>query len=153
MKTQPILIVRTVSVEKLSLLLDLCRQRWPEHPIWLVSSPNRVKELEDDARISKVIAHSLGPSGFDQPFVIEDTPEAVVFPLGNRRGGGYGNVFATFGSLKPGQFFLAPFGRELRPVSPLVLKVKYLIERGLHIVLDPLGKLTARRLYSRCGLS
>ncbi len=153
MNPKSILIVRTVSVEKLSPLLDLCRQRWPEHPIWLISSPNRVKELEDDARINKVIAHSLGPGGFEQPFAIEDTLEAVVFPLGNRRGGGYGNVFATFGSLRPGQYFLAPYGRELRPVSPIVLKVKYLIERGLQIVLDPLGKLTARRLTFRCGLS
>ena len=64
----------------------------------------------------------------------------------------YGNVFATFGGLRPGQFFLVPYGRELRPVSPLVLKVKYLIERGLQKVLAPLGKLTARRLTSRCGL-
>ena len=153
MNPKSILIVRTISVEKLSPLLDLCRQRWPEHPLWLVSSPNRVKELEDDARIGKVIPRTLGPGGFEQPFVIEDTPKAVIFPLGNRRGGGYGNVFAAFVGLRTGQFFLAPYGRELRPVSPIVLKVKCLIERVLQKALTPLGKLTARRLTSRYGLS
>jgi len=119
-------------------------KRWEDNPD---------EELEDDTRISKVIPRINGSNGFEQPFIIEDIPEAVIFPLGNNSGSGYGNVFATFGGLRPGQFFLAPYGRELRPVSPLTLRVKYLIERGLQKALAPLGILTARRLTSRIGLS
>ena len=87
-----VLIVRTVSVEKLSGVLDACTASWPGHPLVVVSSPGREGELHADSRIAEVVTYAIGPAGFSTPITYPARLAAVVVPVANRGGSGYANV-------------------------------------------------------------
>jgi hypothetical protein len=114
----PILIVRTVSVEKLSPVLDACRAQWPEHPLFVVTTAARAGELRADPRIAEVISHggAVG-GGFDAPIASEHALEAVVVPVANRGGSGYANVLQACRNLRARTWFLARYSRELVELS------------------------------------
>lgn len=114
----PILIVRTVSVEKLSPVLDACRSHWPENPLIVVTSPARGSELRTDPRITEIIPYSTGTSGFEEPIRCEHALEAVVVPVANRGGSGYANVLRACRRLNARTWFLASHARELTELSP-----------------------------------
>ena len=60
-----VLILRTVSVEKLDGVLVACAERWPAARLLVLSNPGRKAELETDPRVAEVISVDLGPAGFD----------------------------------------------------------------------------------------
>lgn len=109
----PILVVRTVSVEKLSPVLDACRTRWPHSPIFVVTNPARGSELRTDTRIAEIIPYATGAEGFVTPITCDHTLEAVVVPVGNRGGSGYANVMRACRALRARTWFLASYSREL----------------------------------------
>jgi hypothetical protein len=113
----PILIVRTVSVEKLSPVLDACRVRWPEHPLLVVTNVARGSELRSDTRIAEIIPYATGAAGFVSPIVCEHALEAVVVPVGNRGGSGYANVLRACRALRARTWFLASYSRMLVQLS------------------------------------
>lgn len=89
--SSPIVIFRTVSVEKMSPVLNACQERWLDHPIWIVTSRNRVEEMERDVRVERSIPFD-GAMGFERPFSLDAKAEAVVVPTANKWATGYGNV-------------------------------------------------------------
>jgi len=109
----PILIVRTVSVEKLAPVLDACEARWPGHPLMVVTSPARGSELRTDPRITEIVPYATGAAGFVDPIICEHALEAVVVPVANHRGSGYANVMRACRSLDARSWFLASYAREL----------------------------------------
>lgn len=109
----PILVVRTVSVEKLSPVLDACRARWPHHPILVVTNATRGSELRTDGRIAEIIPYATGAEGFVAPIPCDHQLEAVVVPIGNRDGSGYANVLRACRGLRARTWFLASYSREL----------------------------------------
>lgn len=136
---KPILVVRSVSLEKLSAVLNACIYKWPEHPVYVVSSLNRIAELELDDRVNKALACEVGAEGFRKPFAWDEPLEAVVFPIGNRSGGGYANVFKAFSQLKTKAFYCAAFCQELYPMSTFRLLLKCAVELSLEKLFVPLG--------------
>ena len=148
----PVLILRTVSVEKLSSALDLAGDRWPGHPLAVATSVNRLTELSDDPRIDRLYAIETGTGGFERPLKLEETFEAIVFPLGNAHGSGYGNVFRACRRLSAKSFYISPYCRELRYAGFFRLKLKYLIENILENVLAVVGRFGAWRLMRQFDL-
>ena len=116
--TLPILIVRTVSVEKLSPVLDACGARWPEHALIVVTSPARGSELRTDPRITEIIPYSTGTEGFVAPIPCEHAIEAVVVPVANHGGSGYANVMRACRGLDTRSWFLASYARNLQQFTP-----------------------------------
>jgi hypothetical protein len=117
MMNAPILIVRTVSVEKLSPVLDACRARWPHHPLLVVTNAARGSELRTDARIAEIIPYATGAEGFVAPIPCDHELEAVVVPVGNRGGSGYANVLRACRALRTRTWFLASYSRDLLELS------------------------------------
>ncbi|HLP07708.1 MAG TPA: hypothetical protein VK178_06050 [Opitutaceae bacterium] len=113
----PVLIVRTVSVEKLSAVLDACRSRWPEHPLVVVTNPGRLGELRADPRIAEVVSYATGADGFSEAIEYPEPLAAVVVPVGNRDGSGYANVMRACCGLRPASWYLASYSRTLIPVT------------------------------------
>ncbi len=143
---KPILIVRTVSVEKISEALDLCLEKWPGHPLIVATTANRSKELANDNRIDRLEIVDTGPRGYDRIFHLEEHLEAVVFPIGNKNGSGYGNVFRAFSSLCARNFYMSPYCRDFRSMGRLRLKLKYGTELALEELLSVFGRIWAQRL-------
>ena len=140
---KPILVVRSVSIEKLSAVLDACVQEWPGHPVYVVSSPNRIVELELDERVDKALPYIVGASGFRKPFAWAEALEAVVFPVGNRYGGGYANVFKAFSRLKAKSFYRAAYSKELFRMRAFTLPLKYNVELFLEKLFVPFGVISS----------
>ena len=110
--------MRTVSVEKLSPVLDACRARWPQHPLLVVTNAARGSELRSDPRITEIIPYATGAEGFGTPIPCDHELEAVVVPVGNRGGSGYANVMRACRALRTCSWFLASYSRDLRELSP-----------------------------------
>ncbi len=127
----PILIVRTVSVEKLSAVLEACRTRWPEHPLVVVTNPGRVGELRTDPRIAEVRALAVGSGGFGEAITYPERLAAVVVPVGNRNGSGYANVLRACRTLRADGWFLASYAQTLRPLTRWGWSWRWRLELGL----------------------
>jgi hypothetical protein len=127
----PILIVRTVSVETLSPVLDACAARWPGHPLIVVSSPGRSSELRTDPRVTEIIPYATGAEGFAAPIVCEHALEAVVVPVANRGGSGYANVMRACRALDTRTWWVASYARELLELSPAAWSRRWRVEAML----------------------
>lgn len=143
MNTAPVLIIRTVSVEKLSPVLDACRARWPENPLIIVTSPARGSELRTDPRITEIIPYPTGASGFEEPIRSEHALEAVVVPVANRSGSGYANVMRACRRLNARSWYLASYSRELRALSRQAWSCRWRVELGLQTTARWIGWLWA----------
>ena len=137
----PILIIRTVSIEKLSSVIDACHTRWPGHPIVVVSNPGRIGELRLDPRIEDIIPYFMGLKGFDKPILISTKFEAVVVPIANRRGSGYANVLRACRKLKASTWFLASYSRQLKSISRFKLSLFWRTELALGYFTHWLGRI------------
>jgi hypothetical protein len=126
-----ILIFRTVSIEKLDIVLDQCRSNWPKDHLVVISSPNRYSELIGDHRISKVITLSAGQNGFSQQLNLKSKFKALVIPINNQYGSGYGNVFSAGISCAAEKYYLMPYATRLNQVSITTLKFYQTMERIL----------------------
>lgn len=147
----PILIVRTVSVEKLAPVLDACRARWPHHPLIVVTSPARGSELRTDPRIAEIIPYATGAAGFVAPIRCDHVLEAVVVPVGNRGGSGYANVLRASRELRARTWFLASFSRDLQELSAAAWRWRWQREVLLQIPAHWLGSLWAWWWLRRSG--
>ena len=113
----PILIVRTVSVEKLSSVFDSCAMRWPRHPVLVVTSPTRYDELRADSRISEIVLYATRTTGFSEPIACDRELEAVIVPVANRGGTGYANVMRACQNLNTRSWFLASSCRDFTELT------------------------------------
>lgn len=127
----PVLIVRTVSVEKLAPVLTTCAKKWPQHPLVVVSSPARGSELQTDPRITEIIPYATAAEGFIHPIQCEHALEAVVVPVANRGGSGYANVMRACQHLQTRRWFLASFAQELQELAPFTWKRRWRTESVL----------------------
>ncbi len=152
MNKKAVLIIRTVSVEKLSKALDLAGERWPDHPLAVASSINRLNELSDEPRIDHLYGIETGTGGFEVPLVLDETFEAIVFPVGNAHGSGYGNVFWACRSLSAKSLYISSYCQDLRVIGAFRLKLKCLIEKFLEDILTVIGAIGARRLIRQFDL-
>lgn len=140
----PILIVRTVSVEKLSPVLDACRARWPQHPLLVVTNAVRGSELRSDSRIAEIIPYATGAEGFVASIPCDHALEAVVVPIGNHGGSGYANVLRACRDLRSRTWFLAAYSRELNELSARQWNRRWRRELALQIPARWLGACWAR---------
>jgi hypothetical protein len=145
----PVLIFRTVSIEKMDAVLAACRARWPQAPLAVLSSPNRKAELLADPRVAEVVSVVLGPEGFPPRLGLSRRFAAVVVPLGNRRGSGYANVFTAARSCSTGGHFLARYCAELQSVSRTGLWLRSTAETLLLALALPFAWLAAALLVPR----
>lgn len=127
----PILIVRTVSVEKLAPVLDACAARWPGHPLLVVTSPARGSELRLDPRITEIVPYATGAAGFEEAIICEHQIEAVVVPVANRGGSGYANVMRACRGLDARRWFLASYARNLTELTRAAWNRRWRCERLL----------------------
>jgi hypothetical protein len=112
-----LLIARTVSVEDLGPLLDACRDRWPSARCCVLTSPNRRDELSSDPRIDEVIDYSTTTAGFAIPWNDGRDYAALVVPVRNSEGWGYGNVWEALAGVSAASHWMAAWGQKLSPVS------------------------------------
>ena len=112
-----ILIIRTVNIEELGPLIDTCRARWPTARLCVLTSPNRREELSPDPKIDEVIDYRMTPSGFESPWNDGRRYRALVVPIRNSRGWGYGNVWKAISSVAAESFWVAAWGQKLIPVK------------------------------------
>jgi hypothetical protein len=136
----PILIVRTVSVEKLSPVLDACAARWPGHPLLVVSSPGRGSELRTDPRVTEIIPYATGAEGFVVPILCEHALEAVVVPVANRGGSGYANVMRACRALDTRTWWIASYARDLLELSPAAWSRRWWRELALAVPARWIGR-------------
>lgn len=142
----PILIVRTVSVEKLAPVLDACAGRWPAHPILVVTSPAHGSELRADPRITEIIPYETGTIGFGAPIQCEHALEAVVVPVANRGGSGYANVMRACRALETRSWYLARYARDLTELSRSAWTRRWRMELALRRLARPIAWLWRRSI-------
>ncbi|MBN2319612.1 MAG: hypothetical protein JXR49_11070 [Acidobacteria bacterium] len=126
-----ILIVRTINVEEMGPLLDACRSRWPSARICVLTSPNRREELCSDGRIGEAIEYSASGSGFGSPWNDGRDYDALVVPIRNARGWGYGNVWESVAAVTAKSFWVAAWSHNLRSVSLRRMLFRARMERFL----------------------
>lgn len=143
-------IFRTVSIEKLSSVLDLCQQQWADSRIIVISSQNRIAELECDDRVAQAL-----PLSDQQPYfatalrALNRQVENLVIPTGNQGGAGYENIFQGLNSGLARACYLAPYCRSLQPVSYIHLRIKVGINQAATLVTYPLAALWARQMIKK----
>lgn len=123
-----VLILRTVSVEKLDGVLSACRAQWPDARLVVVSNASRRAEILADARVSEVIAVDLDGEGFSRPLALTPAFAAVVVPVGNRTGAGYANVLRAATGCNAREFYVASYAVTLRRRSRWQVRVLVLFE-------------------------
>jgi hypothetical protein len=112
-----VLIVRTVNMEELGPLIDSCRAKWPAARFSVLTSPNRSTELSSDPRIDEVIAYPMTTAGFGAPWNDGRPYRALVVPVRNSAGWGYGNVWEAVSGVAAESFWIAAWGQKLLPVK------------------------------------
>ena len=155
-----ILIVRTINVEEMGPLLDACRLHWPSARICVLTSPNRREELRSDGRIGEVMEYKSPGSGFESPWNDGRTYKAMIVPVRNARGWGYGNVWKSLAPVKASSFWVAAWSHNLRSVSLRRMLFRARMERFLGFLcgigargLAYLFLLRCRQRISRKGVS
>lgn len=143
--SRPILIIRTVSVEKLSTVLDSCRRRWPENPIEVLTSPGREGELSLDGRLSRVIVQTAS-DGFSSPVHYDGEVEALVIPVANRSGSGYANVLLACRFVRADSRFIASYARELKQVSSVSWSLRWRWETFVGTFSRVIARIWSRRI-------
>lgn len=113
--SKPIIVIRTVSVEKMSPVLEACHRNWNGHDIWVVSNLGRAEEMRRDLRVARVIENR--PGDYSRPLKMDTVFEAVVVPVANEGGSGYGNVFGAVLGMSSSSYWLCSRCRQLIPVS------------------------------------
>ncbi len=141
-----VLVFRTVSIEKLDIVIEACRLRWPDTKFVVASNSGRCKELLSDPRISKVIEVKTGLKGFHKKLKIKQSFSAVVIPISNRYGAGYGNVFAASSRCNTTNWFVMPYASRLKRVSYLTLRLLTIIENMILLICWPLSIILTRLL-------
>jgi hypothetical protein len=145
----PVLIVRTVSVEKLSGVLDACHQRWPNNPISVLTGAGREGELALDPRIDRVITLPQSTRGFSTLFDHDDEVESLVIPVAHRSGSGYANVLKACRTIRARKRFIASYSRELQEISPLRWSIRwrweYLLEKPSRLIAHMLSRRIVRQ--------
>lgn len=124
---RPIIVFRTVSVEKMSPVLEACAARWATSPIWVVSNAGRADEMRNDKRVSEVIVIQSGD--FSSPVEVDTLAEAVVVPVANEGGSGYGNVLAASLAISAERFFICSRCRALSELGRAGFSSKARLER------------------------
>lgn len=153
MALAPVIILRTVSVEKLSTVLDLCNARWPNHALHVLTSANRAGELKQDHRVSRVTAYPNEDAGFASLLTrIQGPATSIVIPIGNQTGCGYGNVFQAIPWLITQHYFLAPYCQSLIKTTRLQLNLKSKTEQWLTQVCHPLSQFLTKRILKEVNL-
>lgn len=137
----PVLIVRTVSVEKLATVISACTTRWPGHPLWVVSNSGRSVELRADPQIARVVPYEMGPGGFTAPIKCAHPLVALVVPVANRTGSGYANVLRASTTLRAQTRYIASYARDLRARGPLWWACHWRAELALQWLAYRLGHL------------
>jgi hypothetical protein len=112
-----VLVIRTVNVEELGPLIDTCRTRWPAARVCVLTSRNRNAELSSDPRIDEVIDYPMTTAGFGSPWNDGRSYRALVVPIRNSGGWGYGNVWEAVSSVDAESFWVAAWGRQLLSVK------------------------------------
>jgi len=130
----PVVIFRTVSVEKMSPVLDACGAKWQGHPLWVVSSPSRVGELNLDGRVDRVLKYEGVAAGFDRPLKQDLKAVAVVVPVANKGGSGYGNVLRVAAGIRSTSFCLCSRCRLIEESGRIEFLRKALLEAALRFV-------------------
>ena len=144
-----VLVVRTVSVEKLSGVLDSCRLRWPENPIAVLTNPGREGELSLDERIDRVVSQPASSSGFSSPVQYGGEVEALVVPVANRFGSGYANVLKACRFIPANARFIASYAHELQEVSPLLWSFRWRWESVLQKPSGAIARIWSRRIVGQ----
>lgn len=141
-----IVILRTVSVEKMSPVLDVCRERWPSAPLWVVSSPSRFDEMKRDVRVDRAISYR-GQSGFSCPVTLETglSVAAVVVPTANENGSGYGNVLGAALGVEASEYYLCSRCRKLRSLGRTGFVLRARAERTLGFLASTVSGYWAER--------
>lgn len=132
----PVLLVRTVPVERFGPLVESCAQVFPGHPLWALTSPNRAEELAGGGRLARILAPEGLAQGFRPALDLssEKLPvfHAVVVPWGNASGAGYGNVLAALRPLRARHWYGAPRSASLRPLGPCARRWHHVREGLCH---------------------
>jgi len=137
----PVLIVRSVSVEMLTAVLDACAARWPGHPILVVTNPARGSELRADPRIDEIIVYTMGVVGFSALIGCPHALESVVVPVANYSGSGYANVMRAARNLHTRSWFIASHARQLRELNERQWTRRWRTELMLEPLARSLGRL------------
>lgn len=146
---RPILIVRTVSIEKLASVLQLCALRWPGHPLWVVTSPSRAGEVSRFELVARVVSYDGGSGGFSDPIAVDEPVACVVVPVANEGGSGYGNVLRACRRTKTERFALSPRCLRLKPLSRFRFALKWRLELGFSRFARFFAGYWAKRLLER----
>lgn len=143
-KLNDILVFRTVSIEKMDMVLDICHFYFSDARLVVLSSLNRRFELIDDSRVAEVITINTGAKGFPAKMQLSRIFRAVVIPLGNHRGAGYSNVFSAAASCLSNEFYTMPYADCLNRTSSLNLRFRRLLEKCLFFLAFPIAYLSVK---------
>lgn len=143
---EPVLVVRTVSVEKLSMVLDACVSRWPERSIWILTTPARLTEVSRDVRVGGVIEYRSVEGGYWEKTVIEKRFISVVVPVANEGGSGYANVLRACSRIETEAFYICSRCKLLVELSSSEFNRRWRLELALASMFRFLGKYWASRI-------
>jgi len=125
----------------------LCREQWPDNAIHVITSYNRANELKTDPRVGQVLSSLKGTVSFAKVLAdIEPRAASIVIPIGNQRGGGYGNVFQAIPRNAAHAYFLVPYCQTLQQTSYFRLQLQYRVEQILAKVCFPVAHFWTKQI-------
>lgn len=142
---RPILIIRTVSIEKLSQVIASCKEQWPFHPVWVLTLPGREGELEVDSRINRVIVFPSETGEFQGYYETPDYFEVLAIPTVNHSGWGYANVYRALSTIHTRQVFRVAYCKRWIRTSYFRLMARCLWEMSWGYICSPVGRLLGKR--------
>ena len=147
---RPVLIVRSVSIEKISVVIDLCQHKWPGNPVYIVTAgAGRKHECLADSRVCEVLVHNSLDGAYAGRFESVLNFEAIVFPVENGSGVGYANIFKCFSFVNTQGYYLSEFCSNLKTMSKLRLKLKVSWELFVKKMAGPFASLLAKIILKR----
>ena len=129
--SERVLIVRTISVEELGPLVEICRSTWRGANICVLTSPNRHREVAGIAGVDETIDYLEATGGFGMPWNDGRAYRALVIPVRNGSGWGYANVARALSTVNAASVRIAQWGRALKPVTLTGLELRSRVERGV----------------------
>ena len=146
---KPVLIARTVSIEKLATVIESCRAEWPERPLWVLTNAGRAAEVEALAGVARAIRYEGGAGGFSAGVELETELWAVVVPVANAGGSGYANVLRACRGLRARRWALCARCSRLRFLSRIEWEAKWRSEWTLRAIAAFLGSYWGERMLDR----
>lgn len=134
-----VFIARSVSVEQMDRVLDVCSERWPDKDLVVITNSNRHAEMVADPRVANAIAPTELVHDFEGVWRTDRQAETIVVPVGNSSGVGYVNVFRFLSRIRARDWYVVEQTEVLKQLDKNQILRQIRWERVVRVACSPIS--------------